>query len=360
MENSIREEEKILGNTLAEGKYTTMNLTAPLTKVGFNDCLTVITPFWERSANLFYAVDIVLVFTTTALLITLPFTIFMNALVMAAVKSTRRLRTKPNILLVCLAATDFMVGLTVQPLFITMKIYFLRGITVDQFCTLEKVSGKMFDILCGVSLFHLVLISLERYLAIRHTFFYGNHITTLRLAIASATTWLIVLILTILEFYDVHVQFPVIAIGIDDFLIISSIPIIITLHIVVYIEVRRHEHQIISQQVSLIAKLNFLKEKKALKTTSFIILAVFICYFPSIILVATPLLPLLEDKMGGELAYIVFSFVITLTLLNSVINPLIYAARNKQFRVAFLQLLFRKRLKQAEEIEMRVVRPVSV
>lgn len=216
----------------------------------------------------------------------------------------------------------------------------------------------MFFILCGVSLFHLVLISLERYLAIRHTFFYSNHITTVRLAIASVIIWMILLTLTILEFYDVHFEFPVIAIGIDDIFIIFSIPIIIIFHIVVYIEVRRHEHQIISQQVSLVARLNFLKEKKSLKTTTFIILSVFLCYFPSIILLTTPLLQLLEDKMGGKLAYIVFVPANTLTLLNSLLNPLIYAARNRQFRVAFVRLLLQKRLEQAEEIEMRVFRPV--
>ena len=336
----------------------TMNLTASLTKVDFNRCHTVLIPFWERTTNVSTAAEVVLVFTTIALLITMPFTVLLNALVMAAIKATRRLQTKSNVLLACLAATDLMVGLTVQPLSTTMEINFLRGISVNQFCTLEKVSGKMFDILCGVSLFHLVLISLERYLAIRHTFFYSNHITTVRLAIASVIIWMILLTLTILEFYDVHFQFPVIAIGIDDIFIIFSIPIIIIFHIVVYIEVRRHEHQIISQQVSLVARLNFLKEKKSLKTTTFIILSVFLCYFPSVILLTTPLLQLLEDKMGGKLAYIVFVPADTLTLLNSFLNPLIYAARNRQFRVAFVRLLFRKRLEQAEEIEMWVFRPV--
>ncbi len=51
---------------------------------------------------------------------------------------------------------------------------------------------------------------------------------------------------------------------------------------------------------------------------------------------------------------------IALSLLNSLMNPLIYAARNKQFRVAFVQLLFRRRLEQAEEIEMPVFRSANV
>ena len=83
---------------------------------------------------------------------------------MAAVKFTRRLQTKSNILLASLAVTDFMYGrIDFQPLFVTMEINFLRGISVNQFCTLKKFSGKMFDLLCGASLCHLVLISLERY-----------------------------------------------------------------------------------------------------------------------------------------------------------------------------------------------------
>lgn len=324
------------------------------TEIEFNGCDTAALPFWPTDMHVkFTAVYVVLVFTTIASLITLPFTVLLNVLVMLAVKSTRRLQTKSNILLACLAATDLMVALTVQPSYITMEIYFLEGKNINDFCTLEKLSGHVFHVLCAVSLFHLVLISLERYLAIKHTFFYDRHITATRLIIAAAVAWMVALFSKILEFLAITKKSVVFTI--HDVLTILSIPVIVAFHVAVYIEVRRHEQHIISQLVSLQAKQDFYKEKKALKTTTFIILTVFLCYLLSIILMISHLV----DKMAVNVAYIVSFLAITSSLLNSLMNPLIYSARNRQFRVAFVQLLFRKRLEQAEEIEMRVFRSAN-
>ena len=47
-----------------------------------------------------------------------PFTVVLNVQVIMAVKTRPRLRTNSNILLTCLAVTDALTGLTVQPLFV--------------------------------------------------------------------------------------------------------------------------------------------------------------------------------------------------------------------------------------------------
>jgi len=41
-------------------------------------------------------------------------------------------------------------------------------------------------------------------------------------------------------------------------------------------------------------------------------------------------------------------------------NPLIYAVRIKYFRVAFIQLLSRKSIAQAEEVEMKIFGPRKI
>ena len=43
-------------------------------------------------------------------------------------------------------------------------------------------------------------------------------------------------------------------------------------------------------------------------------------------------------------------------ILNSLINPIIYCVRLRQFRVTFVQILLRKRQPQAEQFEMCMVR----
>ena len=55
--------------------------------------------------------------------ITFPFTIFLNVLVIMAVKTRPRLRTNSNILLACLAVTDALAGVLGQPSYILWKIF---------------------------------------------------------------------------------------------------------------------------------------------------------------------------------------------------------------------------------------------
>ena len=50
--------------------------------------------------------------------LTCPLIILLNILAMVAVKTKRQLRTKSNIALACLATTELVVGLAVQPLHI--------------------------------------------------------------------------------------------------------------------------------------------------------------------------------------------------------------------------------------------------
>jgi len=43
-------------------------------------------------------------------------------------------------------------------------------------------------------------------------------------------------------------------------------------------------------------------------------------------------------------------------MFNSVVNPMIYAVRKRQFRVAFVELFLRKSYQEAKDIEKRLVR----
>ena len=54
-----------------------------------------------------------------------------------------------------------------------------------------------------------------------------------------------------------------------------------------------------------------------------------------------------------------FNAITLVIILNSLINPIIYCVRLRQFRVAFVQILLRKNHPQAEQFEMRMVRLVS-
>ena len=121
-------------------------------------------------------------------------------------------------------------------------------------------------------------------------------------------------------------------------------------HVAVYFEVQRHRKQIVQQQVSVEAKEKMRRERKALKTTTFISGALIACYTPF----AVVFLLNIFHRIPKDVNYNLFSLVRISVILNSLLNPdpLIYTTRNREFRVAFIQLLARKTIQQAKELEL--------
>ena len=129
---------------------------------------------------------------------TCPFTILLNVLVIIAVKTKRQLRTKCGIALACLATTDFIVGVVVQPLNITTFILVLQGSeTPNALCNLIDAAVNV-SVTCALaSFYHLFVMSGERYLAIKHSFAYETGLVTeARIIIASGLSWVTAVIIT--------------------------------------------------------------------------------------------------------------------------------------------------------------------
>ena len=110
---------------------------------------------------------IIQIILTTA---TFPFTILLNILVILAVKKTRRLQSKPNILLACLAATDAFIGLTAQPSSIPVEVFRL----IDMTSLAQKIRLNFHNrvLLAGItnSLLHLMLVTFERLVVIMQVY----------------------------------------------------------------------------------------------------------------------------------------------------------------------------------------------
>ena len=127
----------------------------------------------------------VFIFRFVANSISCPFVILLNILVMVAVKTNRRLRTKSNVSLACLATTDFVVGLVVQPLQIVHYSFMLKGET-GMICSRQSKTTIAITTSCLVStLNHFVVLSGERYLAIKHSYAYENLVTKVRIIAVS-------------------------------------------------------------------------------------------------------------------------------------------------------------------------------
>ncbi|CAH3132811.1 unnamed protein product, partial [Pocillopora meandrina] len=272
--------------------------------------------------------------------------ILLNSLVIGAVKTKRRLRIKSNISLACLATTDFIVGLLVQPLATTnFSLFFTDSSFQTETRTIVCISSAVGETCIASSLLHLLLMSGERYLAIKHPFAYENGLVTeARIIMASGLAWMCAVII-----FGIKTSF-LREIGVV--FISAVISTVVYCHLVIYKEVRRNTQQIIANQVSLAVKEKLLKNKRAFNTTVVIVLTLFLCYIPTCVLLIV-FISLDGENFSdvGQIAYFPITF---LAVLNSSINPLIYTARIRQFRVAIFQMLTRKTFAEAEEIENKM------
>jgi len=193
------------------------------------------------------------VFSVLAIVMNLscPPIILLNALVIAAVKTKRRLQTNHNILLASLAVTDLAVGISAQPAFIAQEISFLTAGSSYVLCN-NSIALVATICLYLVSCLHLALISVERFVAIKYPLRYESVVTKSRLTVAVAGSWLIIMVYGIM-FAQIVPGVKVIP-GQTQILAIVCLLIISYCHISVYFVCRRHVIKIKSEQVSQEAK----------------------------------------------------------------------------------------------------------
>lgn len=270
-------------------------------------------------------------------LATCPIVILMNTLVIIAIKTRRRLQTMYNILLACVAGTDLVVAIVSQPIFITQEIYLLSGATLVDYCSLYSKTIYVFLVPCIASLLHLALLSIERYIAMKYSLRYIGIVTTPRLTRAVVCIWVISVVPFVLRLIPATIAFSKVLYYVSVF---SSIGVIVFCHTSVYFVSRRHKIQIKTEQIANEAKVKFLQERKALKTTSIIFAFLFLSFVPGILYGAFKyILP--SSYSGRQTNWL--PFATSCILLNSFFNPFIYCWRNKDLRKALMELLSHQR-----------------
>ena len=262
-----------------------------------------------------------------------PVIVLTNMLVIMAVKTRPRLQSMYNILLACLAATDLLVGTITQPTFIAVEIFGIAGDSVATYCSIfENILKPLLFLSILPSLFHLTLISVERYTALKCALRYHEIVTKLRLTIAVTFSWFLAVVYTLLRMLKINSLASAVYAA-RPFLLILCLLVIAYCHIVVYSITRRHKKQIITEQISGEVAAKFLEEKKAWKTTSIIIGFAFLSYFVAVI----PNLAKLSSFITQQSPWrgISYSFL----MLNSLCNPIIYSWRSKKIRKAIIALI---------------------
>ena len=179
----------------------------------------------------------------------------------------------------------------------------------------------MFMIPTFASLFHLTLISIERFVALKYTFSYMAIVTGLRLKIAVVSSWVIacfpgILLRSLSEEYVNKVKFILFPFA------VLNLSVILFCHLSVYFVTRRHEKQIKCEQVSPQAAADFAKEKKALKTTRIIIMALLVCFLPRFVYILFSYANYNSSNYIVNVLILSHPVFVSFLSLNSLCNPI--------------------------------------
>ena len=282
---------------------------------------TKVTSTEGDTANV--TLDVSYIITIIINSITCPFTVLLNVLVIMAVKRRPRLQTNSNILLACLAATDALTGLIVQPLFILWKLSQLLGVSNSEGFHVFHSASLRTVIAC--SSLHVMLVTFKRLLAIKFTMNYLNVITEKNIKIAVTLFWIIALSSGVYRLSNVQLQAELSIIAV---LLVSCIIFVVFSYMILYRETRRHQKTIKTRQLPQEDVERFTKENKALKTTVFVVCAVIFCLLPAGVVVV-----LVTAGLSSPSSLLILDpWVRTAVMLNSLLNPLIYCWRQKEMR----------------------------
>ena len=266
-------------------------------------------------------VDVSLIVNIIITSITCPFTVLLNVLVIMAVKRRPRLQSNANILLACLAATDALTGLIVQPSFLTELVLMLLG-KDNLASTIRSYALSFLDIMSVCSCLQLMLVTCERLLAIKFTMHYLNVVKKQNIKVAIMLCWIFSFSPEVLN----QMATKTIYFSFISLVLILCVLFIATAYVVLYQETRRHQKMIKSQQLPQEEVEQFLKESKALKTTVYVVGAVGLCLLPAAFLLLLIALDVHVPSTSVQ------SWMKTCVMLNSLLNPLIYCWRQKEMR----------------------------
>ncbi|XP_008326379.1 trace amine-associated receptor 13c-like [Cynoglossus semilaevis] len=128
-------------------------------------------------------VETTLIYIVLSIIILL--TVVLNLLVIISISHFRQLQTTTNLLLLCMAVADFLVGLLQMPLLLLHNQgCWLLG---DVMCAVHYFLAFL---VVSVSVGCMVLISIDRYIAICDPMFYTTRVTMIRVKLCICMCWI--------------------------------------------------------------------------------------------------------------------------------------------------------------------------
>ncbi|KAM8749843.1 trace amine-associated receptor 13c-like [Acanthopagrus schlegelii] len=260
----------------------------------------------------------------------------LNLLVIISISHFKQLHTPTNLLLLSLAVSDFFVGLLMFFQIVLIDGCWFLG---DLICTLYQYVAY---IIASASVGTMVLVSVDRYVAICHPLHYYSEITQKRVQVCVCLCWICSVIFQSLILKDILKQpgryhscvgecifFINYIAGLADltFSFIVPITVIVVLYMRIFVvavsqaRAMRSHIAVVTQSGKVTAKKS---EMKAARTLGVVVVLFLICLCPYYCVALTGQDNLLNASSAA--------FVICLYYFNSCLNPVIYALCYPWFR----------------------------
>ena len=260
--------------------------------------------------------------------------IVLNIITIQALRKTSSLPKTLKTLLLSLAISDVGVGLVVQPLYaasLAMKIE--QNTNNIAFHTVKKaclIQSKLFGF---ASYFGVVLLTVDRFLAIHLHLRYQQLVTYKRVVAVVMSVWLLSALISFLSSIMAQVALSIV---LGTILVVC---VIITgiLYCKIYAAVRHHTNQMHALQVQQVAQNedmeNAARQRKTALATFYVYVVFLACYLP--------ISGVRFAEINGETALLshLEYFTLTLVFLNSSLNPLIYCWKMRYIRQTVMEIL---------------------
>ena len=209
-----------------------------------------------------------------------------------------------------------------QPSFILWKISLILGATTSK--GILSLHDAFLNAAVLSSSLHLMLVTFERLVAIKFTMRYSTVITEKNINTAVTVFWIIAFTSGTFRLLKMQLIFLLVEFTL---VLVSCIVFIPLAYMVLYRETRLHQKMIRTQQLPQEEVERFTKENKALKTTAFVVGAVIFCVLPGVVY-----LILLAVGFSRSSLLVLEPWLRTCSMVNSLLNPLIYCWRQKEMR----------------------------
>ena len=266
-------------------------------------------------------------------IVTAPFAVTVNSLVVIAIVSCNRLRTPSNLFIACLALSDVFVGLTAQPGYIIYRLMENQRRSVP--CFVRIIYCVAFYVCFGVSFLTLCAVSYERFVAVRLRLSYNTFYSSRRVLKYMLGIWTLNILLTSLQWAKINQA----ARGTHLILWLILLLVSGATQIRILVIVRQNRRQL---QVQLQAAENRQRQRevKLAKSLSVIVGVYLLSNFP--VLFVTIYHQILRLDLQ---TYNHYSWTETLAFLNSLSNPVICLWKNRQIRQKVKDFLKKKEIR---------------